>query len=952
MTSNSFSGPNNGAQIAVNYGPINHGLATEASSGRRLCLRDLFITNPKEDKNALKRKKGRHAAGTCEWILRTEELNAWLGSGLTVGPERQTAQVLWLHGPPGTGKSMMAVYLAENLPTGLSTADGETLVYFFCDSGFDTRKTATSVIRGLLYQLVERHEKLYDYLLPKYNTRGAELFTSFDALWDIFIAMIADPITGRTYCIIDALDECDRESQNLLLQQLEESFQSQKVSPHLRILVTSRPYSEIRETLQSFPNKDLATFPQRQKDMDLFIDEKINDLAERKNYTEKIKTQIREIFREKSEGTFLWIGLAYEELKDIPSHRVIRALQSMPQGLIKLYTKLLEMALEQSELSADEIRHLLICVALSSRPLTVSELSEACQLHLDEDDRDTRLQFTYEYIESCRLMIIVQDKKVLLLHKSIKDYLVGDSSKHFIQKSEGHALLAYRSIDLLIRQFHSENRPYTPFLDYAAQEWANHARMAESNFKVHSPQAEFFQLDSPCREWWLQQIRKWPLYGLKRIPTRFSIFHVAAEWGICALLDPGTELGARGTDEEKSTCAVHVNCKDDSGMTPLECAARSGYPNVVIALLNWGGRVTRQVLKAAARNRESGKDMMALLLHRYGDQITITDEVLKATARNRESGKDMMALLLHRYGDQITITDEVLKAAASNWESGPDVIGLLLDRYGDQITITDEVLKATARNRESGKDMMALLLDRYGDQITITDEVLKAAASNWESGPDVIGLLLDRYGDQITITDKVLKAAASNSQSGPEVIALLLDRYGDQITITDEVLKAAASNWESGPDVIGLLLDRYGDQITITDEVVEAAASNWESGPDVIGLLLDRYGDQITITDEVVEAAASNWESGKDMMALLLDRYGDQITITDEVLRAAARNRESGKDVMALLLHRYGDQITITDKVVEAAAGNKDFMTLLLDRRDHLITFTDRAKVVKAATGN
>jgi hypothetical protein len=842
----------------------------------------------------------------------------------------------------------MAVYLAEELAATFSNTDGGTLAYFFCDSGFDTRNTAISVIKGLLYQLVEQHAKLLDYLLPKFHARGAELFASFDALWEIFITMMADENTGRKYCIIDALDECDRESQDTLLQQLEETFKSPNVSPNVRILVTSRPYPEIRESLQIFPNKDLASFPQRQKDMNIFIEEKVNFLAKRKKYTDKVKGQIREILQDKADGTFLWIGLACGELKDIPSSSVVRTLQRIPKGLTSLYTKLLEAALKNSESIGNDFRHLLSCVVVSSRPLTVLELAEACQLHQEEEDFETRLQFTHEYIESCRLMVIIQDEKVLLLHKSIKDFLVGAGSSNFIQELEAHARLAYRCVDLLIAQSRDANQSRSGFSDYATYEWANHARMAESSFTVQCSQAEFFKVDSPCREWWLRRIRA--KYRFETLPTRFSIFHVAAEWGICALVDHAAELGAQKSDRERFR--VDVNCVNHSGKTPLEHAAGSTWPNIVTALLKRGGMVTTEVVKAAAGNWFYGEAVMALLLDRCGDQITITDKVVEAAAGNVGDGEAVMALLLDRCGDQITISDEVVSTIAGAFND--KIMTQLLNRRGDQITITDEVVKAAAGNEGNGGAVMALLLDCYRDQITITDEVVKAAAGNGGNGEAVITLLLDRCGDQITITDEVVKAAAGKGGNGEAVIALLLDRCGGQITITDEVVKAAAGNRLDGEAVMALLLDRCGDQITITDEVVKTAAGNGGNGEVVMALLLDRCGDQITITDEVVEAAARNVGDGEAMMALLLDRCRDQITITDEVVKAAAGNEGNGGAVMALLLDCYRDQITITDEVVKAAAGNrldgKTVMALLLDRCGDQITITD--EVVKAAAGN
>ena len=49
------------------------------------------------------------------------------------------------------------------------------------------------------------------------------------------------------------------------------------------------------------------------------------------------------------------------------------------------------------------------------------------------------------------------------------------------------------------------------------------------------------------------------------------------------------------------------------------------------------------------------------------------------------NGKEVMALLLDRRGDQIQITEDVVKAAASNGQNGKEVMALLLDRRGDQI---------------------------------------------------------------------------------------------------------------------------------------------------------------------------------------------------------------------------------------------------------------------------
>ncbi|KAM3563054.1 hypothetical protein ARSEF4850_002521 [Beauveria asiatica] len=360
--------------VALEYNP--------AAGG---CLHDLFVTDPLEDKKALKRKKGNRAAGT-----------------------------------------------------------------------------STSVVRGLLLQLIQQHPPLLRHVLQKYNERKAKLFESFDALWAIFIKAAADKNTGRKYFIIDALDECEVDSQKTLLHQLRDTFHSPDAPSNVQILVTSRPYPEIRKYLGSFTCMDFACFPDTKRDIDQCIKKRVAQLPK---YTEKIKERVTDILRYKAAGTFLWVGIACNELEDIPSKDAISFLEAMPSGLHALYERLFSAALEK-EREKDTIRLILGFVAVSQRPLTLLELSGACRLRQDEDDVETRTQFMRDELQV-------------------------------------HADLAYRCLDYLIEQFHNKKQNAGHFWDYATREWPDHAHLAQSKFVVMASQAEFFKIISPCRESWL-----------------------------------------------------------------------------------------------------------------------------------------------------------------------------------------------------------------------------------------------------------------------------------------------------------------------------------------------------------------------------------------------------------------------------------------------------------------
>ncbi|KAM0531696.1 hypothetical protein ACHAP6_008156 [Verticillium nonalfalfae] len=402
------SGPAYFGAVTQQYVPDLDALADKSKV--KECIRDLFLTDPYTDMQALKRKKGGRAKGTCDWILETHELTVWLGDAveLTSPP----TDVLWLYGNPGTGKSTMSMFLAEALPEVFPKTPKKTLAYFFCDSGYDTRKTAAAVVRGLLLQLVQQHPRLIEHVLPKYEERNAQAFNSFDAVWAIFLKACADKATGRKYCLIDALDECEQDEQEMLLKQIEDTFgqaRSGAGTLNVSLLITSRPYLEIRECLQNFPKKDLASFEESRQDIHKFVDEKVAKLSRKKSYPNSVARSVTRILRERAGGIFLWVGLVCQELEKVASRNAVTRLQQIPAGLQSLYRQLLDTALQQDD-KPDTVKRLLGFVMVARRPFTIRELASACQLYQDEDDEE-RIQFTTEVIAACRLMIVVQDEK-------------------------------------------------------------------------------------------------------------------------------------------------------------------------------------------------------------------------------------------------------------------------------------------------------------------------------------------------------------------------------------------------------------------------------------------------------------------------------------------------------------------------------------------------------------
>ncbi|KAH7011217.1 hypothetical protein EDB80DRAFT_640557 [Ilyonectria destructans] len=886
---------NSGCGIQYNAQTINLGTNPEGWTAET-SIRALLLTNPRDDMKTLKRNKGPRSPGTCEWILNTKEFNEWLGSRARAG---RSANVLSLYGYPGRGKSTMAIFLAETLSKKLTT-EGNTVAYFFCDSSFHTRRTATSVLRGIIWQLADQHPQLVKHILPRY--RHDQKFTnSFDTLWGILMEIAADETGGRKFCILDALDECDPESQQILLKQLHETFQDSNSTPNLSFLITSRPHPDIQEYLQDFVNKDIASFSGLKHDISRYINAKVSDLARKKKYTDHVKTQVCQILKEKAEGTFLWVGLACEQLsdRDVFSKDAIAVLQALPNGLSSLYKKLLHTALDRKGANKNAIRTILSFVAVSIRPFTIAELSEACDLH-QEQDLETRLRFTQDEIASCHFLVVEKGGNVVVLHQSVKDFLFESEPDGVLPALEAHARLAFRCIDQLM-QVPDSNEGKAAFygrylLSYAAQFWPHHAHLSKSEFKVQEAHDEFFATDSPYWKLWMEKVRR---NRPMSIPEGFTVLHAAGRWGIPTLI-------GHVHSKQPISEAINVNCAASNGTTPIDQAVGAGHVEVIDQLLDHNAIVSKRTFRILAKNKRHGKAMMRLILDRQGDEISIPNSTIAALAINFDT--EMMRITLHRYSHAIVATKEVINATAENSLHGAATLRLLLDRQRNKLTINDDTFTALAYQFD--QEIVRLFLNQQGDRAILTTEVIEAAARNRRYGEEVMRVLLNLRGEEMMFTSIALEAAVGNWNHCEAVVRLLVNQGQQEMTITEEVVEIAAENWDSGEAVIRLLIEGRKGRIAITDEAVASIARNF--GGKMMGFLLDRRGDAIDITEEVVEAAVGN-ERSAEVLKVLLDRREDKVVITEEVVEMAAGNENNGEALMELLLDRPREKITMTE---------------------------------------
>ena len=411
------------------------------------CLRDLRLTDPRDDKKRIEASKDILLEDCCTWIFQDPDFLDWSNN-------RDTG-LLWIKGDPGKGKTMMMIALIDKLSKDLERGSC-VLSYFFCQSTDSRLNNAVAVLRGLIYLLAAKQKALIRHQRKRYDTAGSQLFEGPNALYAlsaILSDMLNDSSLERVYFMVDALYECD-----FGLLQLLDMIAPQKPEPSSKVkcLVASRNRPDIEERLRpdsSLLKISLELNPSHiSRAVGVFIDTKVSELAERKKYDNGLCEEVRSYLSENAEDTFLWAALVCKELKDVPSWETQSVLEEFPPGLEPLYDRMMDQIQQgKSERRVQLYKWVLTMVTLAFRPMRLEELGSTADL---PKTFSGDLRSINELVELCGSFLTVRGDTVYFVHQSAKDYFsTGRGSLKIFpfDQTVEHLGIARRSLKLLSR---------------------------------------------------------------------------------------------------------------------------------------------------------------------------------------------------------------------------------------------------------------------------------------------------------------------------------------------------------------------------------------------------------------------------------------------------------------------------------------------------------------------
>jgi ankyrin repeat domain-containing protein 50 len=391
---------------------------------------------------------------TLQWFLNSSTYNKWLkDSGF---------HLLAVSGHPGCGKTVLSGFLIKTLKNLVASSTDSFVTYSFCGGGVAAQKTANGILRTLILQfLIHKPSSSLPQVSPFYNTMGKMLFESLDTLWEVFVAVVT-AMTGTVFCIIDGLDECEKESRDFIFDKVQELFSSETLPGRsLKMLVTFRPAYDIEAII--FPWKFLVRIKMDEspsvlkRDVDAVVEEKVREYCMFRNISESLQLKIREILQRKANGTFLWVDLVIQGLMrgDIGSSEesIMKHIDGFPDNLEGVYYALFK-AIDRRRI--EDARRILTWVTLASKPLTLTELGIALAVRLEDNSIEAVNERKYFSIRLELLRVVgtfvrILGEEVHMVHQSAKEFLLGSGSQIAVQFDQrlwisipdGHSELAH-----------------------------------------------------------------------------------------------------------------------------------------------------------------------------------------------------------------------------------------------------------------------------------------------------------------------------------------------------------------------------------------------------------------------------------------------------------------------------------------------------------------------------
>lgn len=413
------------------------------------------------------------ADGSCNWIVDQPTFQSWRDAS------EDAPQVYWLTGQPGSGKSVTSAHVVTHLEE-----LGFDVYYYFFKHGQKDQQTVSGFLRQLAYQMASRHSAIRQRLFALQEA-GVVLDKDDDrTLWrKLFVnEILRIPFPNQQYWVLDGLDECHAFAKLFaMLSKIDSPYRINFFFSSRKVPGLERQFTSFRNRLFSHNIEPDDTL----QDIRSYIENHCDSLVFDVDYREELVDRLIK----KSDGSFLWTKLAFEELEQVYSEDTMsEVLDEIPEGMVDLYHRVLD-TMSRNSREVKLTKAILAWAVCGVRNLNIHELQAAIRLELKSNIPD--IERAVEGL--CAQMVRVEkNETVQLVHSTARDFLMDSNldSPFAIKRSETHENLAKICLQYLCgdEMQPPKNRALVSGLkgvqshlaDYAATRWSDHLVHASS----------------------------------------------------------------------------------------------------------------------------------------------------------------------------------------------------------------------------------------------------------------------------------------------------------------------------------------------------------------------------------------------------------------------------------------------------------------------------------------
>ncbi|KAK4962654.1 hypothetical protein LTR10_000281 [Elasticomyces elasticus] len=884
-------------------------------------------------------------AKTCQWFVDHPAYLAWLDPGEL----DQHQGFLWVKGKPGAGKSTLMKFAHAHALK--KTSENELLISFFFNArGEELERSVIGMYRSLLWQLLQKAPDLHSVLgevVDSRNDQSQKLVWTIESLRELFVAA-AKALNGRRLnCFIDALDECDEDQvQDMVdcFQELGQHILGEVAGHHIHICFASRHYPAVH--IEHGLELTLEHEEGHSNDLAKYVRKRLR--AGRGKNIEDVRVQLRAAATgfsllsqwtytwrclaaricEKANGVFMWAVLVVEILnKEFLNGRtfaVKKRLEQIPSKLSDLFKDILR----RDVANMDDLLLCLQWILFARRPLKREEFYYAMAAGLDPgpesltewnseqvttDDMDR-----YVLSSSKGLAELTKSKAptVQFIHESVRDFLIKDDGMHDLWpnlESNLHGLAhdrlkccceSYIAINsspygsLKERQSKASSetakklranlaRKY-PFLEYAGQYLLYHADEAA----LVVPQTDFLNCIALGALIELRNV--FERYDKRRYTAKASLPYILAEGGYARLIRSARENGAA------------LYARGERYQFPFFAALACGHRHVVDALLESD---TMPSTADLTEHMELGRNSLS------GRSLKYYTPLLWAMARGHEAAAERLAYLTETCDIE---SHNALKQSALSLAAEKGylkIVNLLFARKAD-VNACDGGGRSPLSYavHSSNVEIARVLLENgaivnNGELRRSGDSDLARAAQT--SNETMVRLLLE-HGAAIS------GSGALHAATSERMVELLLELGADVNEWHNLCQPIQAAAWHGQEGIVRLLIKNLADvnsmykgshsgrpMYTRHGPALEEASSRGHEA--IVRLLLENSADVNTESDtsnRTALLAAS--DNGHEAVVHLLLENSARVDVVNQLCRTALHTASlSGHRGIVVLLLSY-----------------------------------------------